>query len=254
MDADQNAFANAPATDDPYRARRWAGLVFAIAFPTLITWLYFVFADRYSSGAQQSIYLAVKIIQFGFPAAWTLLALREPLRTARPTASGLMLGAAFGVAVVAAGMALFKTALAGLPIFTAAAELIQHKIADYGINTAAKYFVLAGFYSLFHSLLEEYYWRWFVFRQLRHLMAFWPAAMISAIAFTLHHVVVLGVYFKDAPWLIALFAGAIAIGGVFWAWLYNRSGSIFDPWLSHLLLDAGLFFGIGFELVRPMFA
>jgi uncharacterized protein len=26
-----------------------------------------------------------------------------------------------------------------------------------------------------------------------------------------------------------------------WAWLYQRSGSIYASWLSHLLIDAALF-------------
>jgi membrane protease YdiL (CAAX protease family) len=242
----------APATDR--RALRWAGLVFALGFPTLITWGYFVFAGRYSMGVQQTVYLTVKVIQFAFPAAWTLLVLREPLRTARPTVKGLALGAAFSIVVVGAGMLVFQYALRELPIFTKAAELIEKKITGFGITTAGAYFLLGGFYSLFHSLLEEYYWRWFVFQQLKKLTSLWPAIAISAIGFALHHVVVLSMFFRGLPWLVAAFAAATAIGGAFWAWLYNRSGSIFDTWLSHLLIDAGLFFGIGYQMVQHMFA
>jgi CAAX protease family protein len=229
---------------------RWAGLAFAIAFPTLFTWVYFVFAGRYSTGTQQTVYLIAKIVQFSFPAVWAYFVLREPLRTARPTASGLFYGIAFSVAVVAAGMALFEFVLRDTQVFALAADLIHRKIASFGVNSAWKYFLMAGFYSLFHSLLEEYYWRWFVFRQLRRLMSLWPAVIISALAFTLHHIVVLCVFFRGAPWLIVLLAAAVAIGGCFWAWLYQRSDSIFDTWLSHLLIDAGIFFGVGYELVR----
>ena len=250
-----NPLVDAPSSPagDPRRPLRWAGLIFAIGFPTLITWAYFVLAGRYTTGVQQTVYLTVKVIQFAFPAVWTLLALREPLRTSRPTMSGLLMGAVFSVAVVGAGMIVFQFALRNLPMFATAAELIQKKIAGFGITTASAYFLMGGFYSLFHSLLEEYYWRWFVFRQLRNLMAFGPAAVISAIGFTLHHIVVLSVFFKGELLLVALFASAIAIGGVFWAWLYNRSNSVFDTWLSHLLIDAGLFFGIGFRTVKHTF-
>jgi uncharacterized protein len=236
------------------RTRRLIGVVFAIAFPSLITWLYFVAAGRYSSGAQQSTFLIVKVIQFAFPALWTYFALREQLRTARPTARGLLLGAVFSAVVVAAGMTLFKLALLGTPAFSTAADSIRQKLSTFGIDSAWKYAVLCLFYSLFHSLLEEYYWRWFVFRQLRELMSLWPAVVLSAVAFTLHHVIVLSVYFKSAPWLVALLSVGVAIGGAFWAWLYNRSGSIFDTWLSHLLIDAGIFFGVGYELLKHTFA
>jgi membrane protease YdiL (CAAX protease family) len=159
----------------------------------------------------------------------------------------------FSVVVVCAGLILFQTALRNLPVFTTAAELIQQKIAAFGIASAGAYFALTAFYSLFHSLLEEYYWRWFVFQQSSRLMAFWPAALLSAIGFTLHHIIVLNVFFKGAPWLVAALSTAIAIGGVFWAWLFNRTGSVFDTWLSHLLIDAGIF-AIGYQLVQNSFS
>ena len=242
--------------DSPGRSRfdalRWAGVLFAIAFPTLITWVYFVLAGRYSQGVQQSIYLTVKIIQFAFPAAWTWFALGEALRTGRPTAKGLLLGALFSAIVVAAGMVLFHLVLRQSPVFATAAGKIHQKIELFGINTAAKFFLLAGFYSLFHSLLEEYYWRWFVYHQLRKLVPMSWAVLVSGLAFMLHHVVVLREFFHEAPWLVALLSGAIAVGGFFWAWLFERSGSIFDSWLSHLLIDAGIFFGVGYPLVRHM--
>ncbi len=253
MDANlRNSSASTPALA-PSSTLRWVGVVFAMVFPAIITWFYFVFADRYSTGAKQTVYLVVKIIQFAFPAVWALLALREPLRTGHPTVRGLLLGVGFSLAVVAAGMTMFEFVLRGTAIFATAAELIQHKVAAFGVTSAGKYFALAGFYSLFHSLFEEYYWRWFVFRQLRHLMSLWPAAVLSAIAFTLHHIVVLSVFFKGETWLIALLAGGVAVGGVFWAWLYNRSDSLFDTWPSHLLVDAGLFF-LGYELLQHTFA
>jgi CAAX protease family protein len=241
-----------PLSADPLRSRRIAGLIVAYFFPTFITWCYFVLAGRYPMGTQQTVYLIVKIIQFAFPAAWTVFALREPLRTAKPTSSGVLLGAAFAATVVCAGLIFFNSALIHLPVFTRAAELIQHKIGAFGVASAAAYFVLAAFYSLFHSLLEEYYWRWFVFQQTRRMMAFWPAAVLSAIGFTLHHILVLSVFFKGVPWLVALLSAAIAIGGIFWAWLFNRSESVFDTWFSHLLIDAGIFV-IGYELVRHSF-
>ncbi len=235
---------------DNRRALRTMGVVFAAFFPTLVTWAYFVLAGRYSTGVQQSVYLVAKIIQFSFPAIWTCFALREALHTARPTAGGQLLGLAFGIAVAAAGVAVFHLVLRDTSIFSSAGELVNGKIKSFGINTAGKYFVLAGFYSIFHSLLEEYYWRWFVFRQLRQLVAAWPAIIGSGLAFTLHHIVVLGVFFPGEQWLIVALSAGVAIGGFFWAWLYGRSDSMFDTWPSHFLIDAGLFFGIGYELVR----
>jgi membrane protease YdiL (CAAX protease family) len=225
------------------------GVLFALAYPSIITWGYFVLAERYSTGAQQSIFLVVKVIQFAFPAVWVAFVLRERLRTGRPSAAGLVLAAAFSVVVVGAGWLLFHYLLRDLPVFANAATLIREKIKEFGVNSLWQYIVLAAFYSLVHSLLEEYYWRWFVFRQLRRLVALWPAVTISALGFMAHHVIVLHEFFQEAPALAWLLSAAVAIGGAFWAWLYEKTGSLFGPWLSHLLIDAGVFW-IGYELVR----
>jgi membrane protease YdiL (CAAX protease family) len=40
----------------------------------------------------------------------------------------------------------------------------------------------------------------------------------------------------------------VAVGGAVWARLYDRSGSLLGPWLSHLLVDAAIFF-VGYELL-----
>ena len=49
------------------------------------------------------------------------------------------------------------------------------------------------------------------------------------------------------------FAICVAIGGMIWAWLYDRTGSLYGPWLSHLAVDAGIFF-IGWDMVKEMLA
>ena len=136
--------------------------------------------------------------------------------------------------------------------FAAAAPKIHAKINQFGIDAAWKYAVLGVFYSLIHSFLEEYYWRWFVFRQLHKLLPLWTAILISALAFMGHHVIVLSQFFSELPWLAWLLSAAVAIGGVFWAWLYDRCGSLYSAWLSHLLIDAGIFW-VGYDLVRDAF-
>jgi membrane protease YdiL (CAAX protease family) len=243
----------AASANAPRRSLLWLGILFALAFPAVGTWLYFDVADDFSERTQKAVYSIFKIVQFAFPAVWAVLALREPLRTRRPTSSGVLMGLAFAALVVACGMVVFQLGLRNLPIFADAAVKIRDRIADFGVNSPAKFLVLAGFYCVLHSLLEEYYWRWFVFRQMRHVMPIWPAAVLSAIGFTLHHVFVLSGFFAGAPWLAALLTAAITVGGVFWAWLFNRSDSVFDVWPSHLLIDAGIFLGVGYQLVRPLF-
>jgi membrane protease YdiL (CAAX protease family) len=250
MSPDQNEYAVRPPNNNA--ALRWFGVIFALVFPSVTTWAYFVLAAQYSGAVQQATYLSVKIIQFAFPLVWVWAVLREPLRLRRAGLGGLLTGTAFSVVVVAAGWLVFDFVLRETNTFAAAATKIHNKIAQFGIDSVWKYAILGVFYSLIHSLLEEYYWRWFAFRQLRNLIPLWPAILISAIAFAGHHVIVLSEFFREVPWLAWLFATAVAVGGVFWAWLYERTGSLYSTWLSHLLIDAGIFW-IGYELVREVF-
>ena len=227
----------------------WCAVLFTMVLPTVTTWGYFVLAERYSTSTQQAIYLTGKIVQFTFPILWTLLVLRERPQFFRRATRGLTLGIVFGVVVVAAGWVLFEFVLRDAPIFDQAASLIDVKIRGFGIDSALKYALLATFYSVLHSLLEEYYWRWFVFKRLNQLVALWLAIVLSSAAFAAHHVVVLNEFFDDAIWLVVLLSAAVALGGAFWAWLYERSQSLLPVWISHLVIDAGIFW-IGYDLVR----
>ena len=67
MNAKPSDFSASPPLNDPHRALRIGGLIFAMLFPTVITWGYFVLAGRYSTGTQQTVYLTVKIIQIRVP-------------------------------------------------------------------------------------------------------------------------------------------------------------------------------------------
>ena len=249
MNTKSNRTSFAALSNDTNCGLRWFGVIFGLVFPMIITWGYFIFASSYVSSVQQATYLVVKCVQFAFPLVWVLLVLRGPLRFRPPTIQGLVLGAAFGVAVVGAGWFLFDLVLEDTAGFAAAVPRIRDKIAQFGIKSVWTYAALGLFYSLIHSLLEEYYWRWFVFGQLRKLVPLWPAIIVSALGFMGHHVILLSEFFKEAPWLAWLLSSLVAVGGVFWAWLYERTGSIYSTWLSHLLIDAGIFW-IGYDLVR----
>jgi membrane protease YdiL (CAAX protease family) len=232
--------------ENRYCRGEWLALVVALAYPTLLTLVYFVWTVGIS---QQLSYGIGKAIQFAQPLVWAGLTCRERLRWPRFGTRGLATGILFGLVIDAGMFVLYFGYFRGAGTFAAAgAEMLKH-LSGIGVTTPAIYAGVALFYSLLHSLLEEYYWRWFVFGRLRRLIALNPAIVISSIAFMAHHVVVLGLYFGwTNPWTW-LFSGATAVGGAFWAWLYQRSGSIYGPWASHLLLDAGIF-AIGYDLVR----
>jgi membrane protease YdiL (CAAX protease family) len=223
-------------------------LALALILPTAITWIYFIWLKDAPQIVQQVTYGVVKTIQFGLPAAWVLLVQRERSAFRAPSSWSLIVGVLFGVAVATAMIALYFV-LKPTGILDAPAAAIRTKVSSFGISSPVAFLLFAVFVSAIHSLLEEYYWRWFVFGQLARACQLPTAILISSLGFAAHHVLVLSLYFGWTSPLTWLFSLAIAIGGACWAWLYYKSDSLAAPWLSHALVDAAIF-AIGYQLIH----
>jgi len=228
-------------------------ITFALFLPTIVTLAYFVLADQFSAVVQQTTYTVSKTFQFLFPIIWVVCVQGWNPRYGYLPLKGTGWGLSFGALVAIAMGWLYQAVLKSAPFFEAATGPIRDKIAGLSIDQAWIFLGVGVFYSLVHSFLEEYYWRWFVFGQLRKLVSVKSAIMVSSLGFMLHHVLVIGTYFgyfSLATWLFSL---CVAIGGAVWAWLYQRSDSLLGPWLSHLLVDAAIF-AIGYDIARELFA
>ena len=236
-------------------------ILFFLLFPSLYTWIYFVVLRDSRPALGQAVYWAGKVIQFGLPVLCVLAVKRWRPRWGRPSTAGLATGVIFGAAVFAAIVVLYHLWFKpeqfrdlwfrGGQSLVSARKQILGKLAEFGVDGPVKYVLLAAFYSLIHSFLEEYYWRWFVFGRLREVVPWKTAVAVAAVGFMGHHVIVLGTFFgwlSPATWL---FSVAVALGGAFWAWLYHTSRSLFGPWMSHLLVDAAVFTA-GYNLAGPL--
>lgn len=228
---------------------RWKlAVTAALTYPTLLTLMYFVLLAGFPAGIQQTAYTLGKCLQFLFPAIWVIQVCGQRPYCRWPGLRGVPTGLAFGLAVVLAIGAVYlgwfraSSALAGLETRVAA------KVSDLGLDRTWRYVAIGIFYALAHSLLEEYYWRWFVFGQLRRYTPTGTAIAISSLGFMAHHVILLATFLGwQSPWTL-LFSLAVAVGGAVWAWLYAASRSLIGPWLSHLLVDAAIF-ALGYDLV-----
>ena len=227
-----------------------AAVFFALGFPTLVTWAYFILLAEHAPQFQQAAYAVGKSLQFAFPLVWVLAIRRERLGLARPSTRGLAAGAAFGAAAFAAALAGYYVWLKPAGLFDVAGEAIHQKVTAFGADSFWPYVALGTFYSACHSLLEEYYWRWFVFGRLARLVPLGVAIVVSSLGFMAHHVLVLGFYFGWTSPATIFFSLSVAIGGAYWAWLYHRSASLYPVWLSHMLIDAAIF-AVGYDLLRP---
>jgi len=239
----ESPVSSLPATTT--RAKRLALLLPAMCVPLLASWVYFVLVPGTVLG--NAVYTGVK----GFALLWPLLAvgwiLRERFRDPSPGKrhlASLAAGIAFGLAVV--GLLVFL--LKATPLHALVAEnagRIAERTHDLGV--AEHYLLFALFISFIHSALEEYYWRWFVFGQLRWLLPAGAAVAVASVAFAAHHVVVLGQFFA-MPWAFAL-GFCVALGGAVWCWLWLRYGSLLGSWASHVVVDLGLMW-VGWEVLQ----
>lgn len=219
------------------------GLV--LVFPTVATLLYFVVLSGHS--AMGVVFGGAKVLQFSFPLAWVLLVQRRRIRPVKFSGRGVATGLAIGAAGVVIGLVVYY-GLKDAYLAGRAASLVGEKVAAMNLASPASYLAFAVFLALPHSLLEEYYWRWFAFGELARVTPRGVAIAVSSLAFMAHHVILIIEFLPGPAWLIGLASLAIAGAGAFWAWLYQRSGSLVGPWLSHLLLDCGVMF-IGYDLV-----
>ncbi len=223
-------------------------VVFALAFPSLATFVYFTLLADAPLLTQYFVYSSLKLAQFGFPLFWVLAIQKRRLEFHLPTSEGLVPGIAFGVAAMIGTWTLYQLVLLPSGLMEESRAPIAAKITGFGVATLASYIALATFYSVIHSFLEEYYWRWFVFAELSELTKLNPAILISSLGFMAHHVIVVGTFFGFASpvgWLLSI---SVAIGGAVWAWMYHRWGSLYPIWIGHFFVDAAIFW-VGYDLV-----
>ena len=207
--------------------------------PFVASLLYFVLLSEHPAGP--IIYKGVKIFTVLWPVVCVALLWRMGFRwlwgdwgSFKTHLRALPLGAATGLLIVAAMIGLLQTPLG--EIVAASEPAMRHKATSLGF--LEHYLLFAAFLSVMHSLIEEYYWRWFVFGHLRKLIPLKVAAVAGSIAFASHHLIITAQFF---PIGFAVFLSfCVMIGGLLWCWLYQKQRTLAGAWISHLIADAGL--------------
>ena len=146
------------------------------------------------------------------------------------------IGVGVGISLLIVG--LYYGVLQGRPELSVAAEVIRAKLHSASVDSPGRFAAMALFVSIGNSAIEEYFWRWFGFGQLR---THWPplvAALASSLLFGVHHLVVLIKYFAGSAWTIGLpLATGTVLGGVIWCLIYHLRGSLYANWVSHIVID-----------------
>jgi membrane protease YdiL (CAAX protease family) len=253
--AEQIHDKNAPSENGIAIACDVLALIFTMGLPSLMSWLEFVLLRGAGQDGNQAIQITFwlgKALQFSFPVVYVWFRSRQTIHFAAPNKRGMLVGIAFGLGVSGGALALYFGWLRSSPIMAGTPRQVYDWLHEFNhfFTTPFGYLVLASTFAVLHSFMEEYYWRWFVFKRLKAFIPVIPAVIVSSLAFMAHHVIVLNVYLKGHFWeAVVPFSLCVAGGGIVWAWLYHACRSLYAPWISHLLIDAALMFGLGIDML-----
>ena len=191
----------------------------------------------------QAVWTASKVWLIVVPLLWLLLVDRKRISLSPMRHGGLGVGVLSGLVIAAliiAAAAVFGPNM----IDTNDAKEVA---AGNGLDELGRYIGLAVVLSIGNALMEEYVWRWFVQSRWKVLTGSANAAIVlSAACFTIHHVLALSAYFH--PSLVAIASFGVFVGGCLWSWLATRYQSIWPGYVSHVLVDVGVFVAGGMIL------
>jgi len=185
-----------------------------------------------------------KVILLVLPLIWFLYLERGKLSLSPVKKGGLLIGLATGLVIAAAILGFYV--LVGKDLIDA--QVFRDSLYDKGFDSKALFIGTAIYVIVLNAALEEYVWRWFVFRQCEKLMPGLLAIFVSALLFTIHHIVALRSY---VGWDITLISCAgLLIGATAWSALYWRYRSVWPGYISHIFADIAVYI-IGWQILFP---
>ncbi|GAB4201015.1 MAG: hypothetical protein Fur006_53100 [Coleofasciculaceae cyanobacterium] len=123
---------------------------------------------------------------------------------------------------------------------------VRDRARQVGLDNPILYSVAGLYWMFINSFLEEFVWRWFVYRKCEILVSGAQAVVLSALLFTCHHTVGLAAYFD---WRVTLLGSlGVFLAGAIWSWCYLTYRSLWPGYISHVLADIAIFI-IGWQLI-----
>ena len=190
----------------------------------------------------QAIYFVSKVYLVVFPAFWWLVIERQRISWSPAKRGGFVIASALGILIsIVVGL---TYVVLGDRIIDA--TVVQNAATQNGLGTLPNFIGLSLYLITVNSLLEEYVWRWFVFRQCETLLNSTLAILASALFFTIHHVIALNSQMGLAPTVLGSIG--VFIGGAVWSWCYLRFRSVWPGYVSHAIVDVAVL-AVGYHLI-----
>ena len=168
------------------------------------------------------------------PLAWSVFGDRQQLHLSVPKYQELLAGTVLGLLMF--GIILGVYWFFGQQSIDAIDA--KQKVQQMGLTNPAIFWIVQAYFILINSLIEEFIWRGFVYRKCEILIPGKTAIFLSALFFTLHHIIVLAAY---TDWHGVIFGSlAVFAAGVIWSWCYLTYRSLWPSYISHAIADLAL--------------
>lgn len=112
---------------------------------------------------------------------------------------------------------------------------ITNLLANNAGVTGDKFVFVALYISFINSLLEEFFFRGFAFFSLKKLTTRKFAYIVSSFAFSLYHVAMMQGWFSVVLFLLTM--TGLAVGGILFNFLNEKSETIYNSWLVHMFAN-----------------
>jgi len=114
------------------------------------------------------------------------------------------------------------------------------------ININLKNLIFIGLYIIiFNSLLEEYFWRGFLFAKLDKILKPWQAYLITGVAFSFHHVMFYYNWFNLGFFVLVTFG--LTVYALIMNYVFKKYQDLFSCWYVHIFADIAQIF-IAFKI------
>ncbi len=164
------------------------------------------------------------------------------LQLLRPKKNGLL-------PAIALGIGIYVVILGGYFLVSPFFDFSQiaGALTDNAGVTKENFLYVSLYISFANSFLEEFFFRGFVFTNLKQHSGRKLAYTCSAAAFSLYHVAMMIGWFSPALFLLVMVG--LVIGGMIFNWLNEKLDTIYCSWLAHMFANFAIN-TIGFMLLK----
>ena len=113
------------------------------------------------------------------------------------------------------------------------------KMLDKKASVGKDNFIWVALYiSLVNSLLEEFFFRGFMFLNLKRISGRKFAYLVSAFAFSVYHVAIMGSWFNPIIFMVAM--TGLFVGALIFNYINEKDENIYNSWMVHMMANLSI--------------